>query len=257
MSEKQFYDHADDGVELSAFEQQLRSIDPAPPENDWHRVLQAAGSGLGAESGADQTTQDAQARNEASNKAVVTSALRSKHVASKQSATGLWRIATHSAATLIGVGMGMAIGVAIAGGWEIAFWEIASPSAVAKDPASDVVSPDAAAFSRDAAIARKPPVAVETNSASRQLANNNEVETERYRLSSKTSDRDIGSFPLTPLAPLASEFNPRHWRNVPPEMDALPTGEPVTSNPATFDEPKSAPELMREMLKGIASLRSS
>jgi hypothetical protein len=89
----------------------------------------------------------------------------------------------------------------------------------------------------------------------KQQASGEEFQTSRYRVLDEFRYPNAG---LSPLTPLAVEIDARPWRRSPQDFVPVPSNDAATTpEPMVGDQPKSAPELMREMLNGIASLPSS
>lgn len=190
MTKEEFHYRGDNENELDAFEQQLRSIKPTPPKMQWQDMPQMPER---------QPTLSASSR---------TSAAPVAH-----STTRWLRIATHAAATLIGIGIGAICVLAL------------QPEVVATQP--DNVDPAPSQF----AMEQERPDAAPTYSPVQQSVRRWQFQT---------------SWPLTPLTGSIEPW-PRH--RLPNDLLPVSLETPAaTFEPDQLGKPMSAPELMREML---------
>lgn len=207
MSKEDFHDRPDYKDDLSAFEQQLRSIDPTPPQTAW---------------------QDVSPMLEQSHRVSANSA----RVAPPSSTARWLRIVTHSAAILIGIGIG-------------ALWMMLQPPIA--------TAPQVGIEQSQQTIEQEPVDAAPKSSAVQHLANQ-EFDQRRHRMSAPFGYRNVGSGPLTPLA---REIESRPSHRMPHDVRPVVLEDPAaTFEPTVSDKPMSAPELMREMLNKLAHLPS-
>lgn len=204
MSKQHDQDHSAEGSGLSPFEQQLRSVTPAPPQTEWQEIAQLLKP-------------------------------QSKVTTSAPQVSGWQRIATHAAATLIGVGLGAVLMVML-------------------QPATTT---PAAATSVDVEvtqqIAAEPERSKSDQAASNQIVRQQEFENDRYLMPPMNRNQTMRWWTLTPLV---RDINSRPWGRISYEQQpTVDEDSSATPMPAVPDKPMSAPELLRQMLKDQAHRR--
>ncbi len=185
------HDNQSDLSDLDAFEQRLRSVKPAPPQTAWDDL---------------PLSHEQQ---------------KASTVANPGTAPAHWpRIATHAAATLIGVGIGVICMLMLR-------------------PAVAMLPPNESA-PQQVAVEQQLPDAAPKYTPVRPPIRRREFQ---------------ASWPLTPLA-RDIEFRP--WRRTPRNIRPVLFEESTSTSEADqLDKPMSAHELMRELLNSQANLPSS
>ena len=208
MSEQHDRDHSAEGNGLSPFEQQLRSIEPTSPQAAWRDIAASL---------------EAQPK------------VGPSILASPRQVPGWQRIATHAAATLIGVGLGAVLMVML---------QSSSTTPAAVTPVD--VEPTQPVAARQEKSKLDDP-------ASNQLTNQQQFSRPQRLLPSINGNRTMRSWTFTPLA---RDIDSRPWERISyeqrPVVDEESSASPL---PDSTDKPMSAPELLRQMLKDQAQWR--
>ena len=209
MSEQHDQDHFAEGSGLSPFEQQLRSVKPAPPHTAWQDIAESL---------------EAQPK------------VGPSILASPRQVSGWLRIATHAAATLIGVGMGAVLMVML---------QSASTMPAAATPVEVEPTQQVAAEQESSKL---------DDSASNQLTSQQQFSRPQRLIPSIDGNRTMRSWTLTPLA---RDIDSRPWERISYEQrPTVDEDSSATPMPDSMDKPMSAPELLRQMLKDQAHWRS-
>lgn len=213
MNKKHFHERNEDIGDISAFEQQLRSTAPTPPKTAWDDMRQLL-------------------------EQQQTMSVRSSHVPAVRSTARWLRVLTHSAAALIGIGIGVT-------------WVLMLQPAVAKAPLIEAEPMRQVSSEQDRTdVAPK-------NTANRQMVRM-DAHDSQGRILSMFGNQNIVSLPLTPLTPLPRDAASRSQRRIPRDLSPMsPVESETTFEPTASDNPMSAPELMREMLNGVAQMHAS
>lgn len=214
MTKEDFY-RRDDLDDLSDFEGQLRSITPAPPQTDWWEM-------------AELLKQPQKNR--------LLSGVSRKRTPSGRPTNRWHRLATHSAATLVGVGIGAVLVLMLR-----------PAGATAPTINNEAFQP--------AIVSQDWPKSPPRTMSIQQPVDSEALPSTRYRMLSRFEYRNAGASPLTPLSGrIDARTRPRNLKDI---NAWLPDDSTEASEPIVADQPKSAPELMRELLNGMAHLSSS
>jgi hypothetical protein len=212
MIEKHHADHPEEGQGLSDFERQLRSIKPSPPQTQWEDIAMELNPKMDADSHIDSTLKPASVTGTAT--------------------THLLRFASHAAAVLIGVAIGIAA---------MAVQQPAATTVVRADETLtvNIKNDSVAAVPNDS----------ETDHSSVEPEPEFHQE-QRFFADGKPNSR------YWPLTPMARGIDSQAWKHVshlrPPstaEQSIIPVVDSVS------DKPMSAQELLRELLQEQASLQ--
>ena len=206
MSERDFHDESK-AREFSAFEEKLRAVEPSPPQTDWCEVAQLI---------------------EQSQKVVANSNRESSSSSTLYRNKDWLKVATHAAATLLGISIGV-------------LWMLAMPPTAGSSLAID---PEPRTERR--VVEEDIPAPAPGDVAPQELANRPKLDESKARSLSGLANRIAGQGPMTPMT-RTIESRPRH--PVAYEFRPVSLEENVgSSKPSRLDNPMSAPELIRELL---------
>lgn len=208
MSKQHDQDHSAEGSGLSPFEQQLYSVKPVPSQTEWQEIAQLL---------------EPQSK------------VGSSILASRRQVPGWQRIATHAAATLIGVGLGAALMVML------------------QPPIATTAATASVDVEVTHQIAAEPERSKSDQAASNQIVRQQEFENDRYLMPPMNRNQTMRWWTLTPLV---RDINSRPWGRISYEQrPTVDEDSSATPMPTASDKPMSAPELLRQMLKDQAHRR--